>query len=357
MDAKSSHSLDQSGRTTAVVRQRGDFSHVATITDFNEVEGNDVTNAEVLEEQRGMDTELTEVAVEHIDGRGVGAGGSVTIERTIGLERVRGGGFTIREDQVGERTLHQRTSKAVIGLILASLLVDGGEDVLEGGFGQVSEVARDEGRRGSVVGIERKAELSRRGSDSFSGISVGSLDEPLVKTAGLVGDESTTNGLFSLSRVAGAHRLFHVTLEHGHGLGDVVLEFILHASDVGNASLGELRDSRGASENLDEVAEFSTILLRVARRVGVSDVVIVVSLRDIGAIDDTISLGIRKGVNLPAEEGLLGLRTLASHRGEGGILRIDERDEISDFFSTTKLVGLGEIAFEQLRHSSRGVGL
>ncbi len=326
MDAESSHSLDESGRTTAVVRQRGDFSDVAAVTNLNQVERDDVANREVLEEQGRVDAELTEVAVEHIDGRGVGAGGSVTIERTIGLERVRGVRLTIREDEVGERTLHQRTSKAVVGLILTGLLVDRGEDVLEGGFREVSEIARDEGRRGSVVGIERKAELSGRGGDSFSGISVRGLDEPLVQTTGLVGDESTANSLFSLSRVAGAHRLFHVTLEHGHGLGDVVLEFILNASNVGHAGLGEFRNSRGASENLDEVTEFGTILLGIAVAIGVSDVVIVVSLGDIGAIDDTISLRIREGVNLPAEEGLLGLGTLTGHGREGGVLRIDEGD-------------------------------
>ena len=357
VDAESSHSLNQSGRTTAVVGESRDFSDIAAITDFHEVERDDVANREVLEEQGRMDTELTEIAVEHVDGRGVGAGGSVTVEVADGFRgrHVIARNLLRGEHEVRERTLHQRTRKAVIRLILAGLLVDGGEDVLEGRLGEVSEVARDERGRGSVIRIERKTELGRRGGDGFGGVSVGGLDEPLIKTTGLVGNQSTVDGLFGLGGVGGAHRLFHVTLEHGHGLGDVVLEFILNAGDVGHAGLGEFRDSRGASENLDEVAKFGTILLGVATR-SIADVVIVVGLRNISSVDDTIGLGVGKGVNLPAEEGLLGLRTLACHRGEGGILRIDERDEVGDFFSAAKFVGLGEVAFEQLRHGSRGLG-
>jgi len=124
-------------------------------------------------------------------------------------------------------------------------------------------------------------------------------------------------------------------------LGDVVLEFILNASEVCHAGLSEFRDSRGASENLDEVADFIAILLRAFL-----DEVLVVRVRDIGAVNGAVCLGFGEGVNLPAEESLLGLCALACHRCEGGILRIDERDEISDFFSAAEFIGLGEVAFE-----------
>ena len=341
VDAESSHSLDESGRSAAVVGQARDFSHVAAVTDFDEVERNHVANREVLEEQGRVDAELTEVAVEHVDGRGVGAGGGITIERTGRFSREVVSSLLGREHEVRERTLHQRTSEAVIRLILTGLLVDGGEQVLEGGFRQVGKVAGHDGRRGGITRGERKAELVGHDGSRFVRILVSSLDEPLVETTGLVGNHRAADSLFSLGGVGGAHRLFHVTLEHGHGLGDVVLEFILHSGDVGHAGLGQLRDSRGASENLDEVSEFITILLRRGL-----DEVLVVGGGDVRSVNGAVGLGLREGVNLPAEEGLLGLGALASHRREGGVLRIDEGDEVGDFFSAAEFIGLGEVAFE-----------
>ena len=352
VDAESSHSLDESGRTTAVVGQGRDFSHVSAVTDFHEVERNDVSDREVLEEQRRVDSQLSEVAVKHVHRGGVGAGGSVTVEVTGGLEGSRSRGLTVREHEVRERTLHQRSSEAVVGLILTGLLIDGREDVLEGRLGEVSEVARHDGGRGSVRGAVRKAELIGHDGSRFVGVLVSGLDEPLVESTGLVGNDASTDGLFGLGGVGGAHRLFHVTLEHGHGLGNVVLEFILHSGDVGHAGLGEFRDSRGASENLDEVAEFITILLRRGL-----DEVFVIGGGHVGAVHGAVSLGLREGINLPAEESLLGLRTLAGHGREGGVLRIDEGDEVGDFFPAAEFIGLGEVAFEQLSHSRIVLGV
>ena len=316
VDAEASNRFNHSGFTATVVRQFRDLSDVTAVADFDHVERDDVTvgratrTSREVQEVRGMQTEFAEVALEHVDRGDVRRSGRITVEGANGGLGVGATSRRSREDEVREGSLEGGADESVVVLELTGLVVDAGQDALNDGLGK--------GGRADRGAISRRGAESIRNSEGR--ILGGDGLEPLVEATGQI----RVSTVVQLGTVVRAKRRFHVTLEALNTLGDVVSEFRLNASD-GSDGLRERRHTHGTAENLDVIAQFSTV-----HGGTVLDVVLVG--RDVGTIDDARGLGSREGIDLPAELGVAGLRALLRHGGEGGVLSVDKCDEVSEFF-------------------------
>jgi hypothetical protein len=179
-------------------------------------------------------------------------------------------------------------------------------------------------------------------------------EEPLVQTASLI---TLTRASATVRRatLCASEGHFLVALDEFDSLRNVVSEFARNTSDIIDV-FGEGRDADGATENLDVSSQFLAVLDCVAAH-GVADVVLDFSAVgvNVSAVNDGLDARRRETVNLPAEVGVLRLGALLCHRGEGGVLRIDERDKVSEFFALTHLFACLELSFGEFSHVSNGL--
>ena len=292
-----------------------------------------------------MESQLTEIALEDINRGDVGSRISLSVKSADGRLRVGRASRRRGEHEVRERSLEGCATEDIVILELTSLAVDTREDILHDRFShRGSTNCRAISRRGLEIAVNRECSVLRgvRGRPSTSrerhSTSTSGL-KPLVETTGQIRGRTTSIGL---STVVGAEGRFHITLDGLNALSDIVSEFITNTSN-GRDILRKRGHTDRASEDLDVVRQFSTILLGSVSVLGV-----VIVGRDICAVNRASCLGEGQSVCLPSEKSISRFATLLSHRGEGGILRINERDEVSEFFSLARREG----GFCEISHSS-----
>ena len=289
-------------------------------------------------EELGWDEgQLTEVAFEVIDGRLDGVGISIT-SIADARNRRRTSVTRLGVDKVGELTLQCGTDDGFMVLELASLLIDGGHEVLNSVFAQLvnSLTSADDRRgRGAEVFADRADRLGvgKTSANAILLLGVGLGTEEVVlnpsrKTAGTIGGRTIVEGW---ENVRGEGE-FHRTLKVDGGLRQLAGEFILNASDVEDV-LRQVGHVDGTAEHVDVVFHFFTIaesvLLegRVLRRI---------AWVNVSTIENTeFNRRVWVAVNLPAERGISGFGATLGHGRDWGVLGIDVGDEVREFLTDT----------------------
>ena len=284
-----------------------------------------------MEELRRNQGQLTEVALEVVDGGRDAVGGGVTggANTSAGRRASRGTG---RVDQFRELTLEFRANNGFVVLELTSLFVDRGHDVLNSVFTEVGDVrasANDRGIRGDEVSVNVPDGLALRAV--LVGIGGGGglvLLQPSREASGAVGGSTIINGGHNVRGEGKFHRTLHVD----GGLSQLTAQFVLNTSDVENV-LSEVGNVNSPAEQVDVVFNFSTEAERVLLEVSVGARVGRVNV--LAVKDAEFDRGVGIAVNLPAEGRISWLRATLGHGRDRGFLRIHVGDEVREFFSDT----------------------
>jgi len=375
MDAKTQNHLDRVGRATTVVGQFNDLSDVAAVADLGMLKRNDEALVQVrrvvavgarsrvlvdiAKPVGDMEVDRTEVALEDIDVLAIGRVAAFTHR----ADRGRGHSTAIRcrVDEVGEGSLQVNRDEAVPRTALARLLVQSGEHILTVRLIQVSGGGTGVGVSDGTAGAADS--LRRGGGDDIIGrgaVLVGNGEDRILFPLGLrpriEGTGAVADGaVVSLSRLGRGQGDFDISLDGEHRLSHLAGTLRRGASEANHIRLSEFRDAELATEDLRISRESRTVADRELIHLGTTRGV--ASDGFVGAVNDGLDAGIGVGIDLPLEHRVGRLGTLAGHRGEGGILRLDERDHIGDVFAATDSVGFIrgvvplKISFKQSRHS------